>query len=144
MSLQSFLQTQSDRRKTFLRLAGDIESQLRDAYDRRFHAGKETQASVAEKLGINRSAVHRRLMGHTNMTIETIADMVWALGCKIVVKIDDAADDTNHPVKTADQCLQLKPLSSAVTDGNLVDDGGSFKFDPKKMSAIQSPSLQAI
>jgi hypothetical protein len=34
-------------------------------------------------------------MGHTNMTIETIADMVWALGCKINVKITDAQDNTN-------------------------------------------------
>lgn len=78
------------RRQTYLRLASDIESQLRDAYDRRFTAGDATQSSVADKLGINRSAVHHRLMGHTNMTIETIADMVWALGCNISVNITDA------------------------------------------------------
>jgi hypothetical protein len=77
----------------FLRLAGEIESQLRDAYDRRFRAGEETQTTLAKKLDIDRSAIHRRLMGRTNMTIETIADMVWALDCKIGVKIQDAIQD---------------------------------------------------
>jgi plasmid maintenance system antidote protein VapI len=66
---------------------------LRDAYDRRFRAGEETQTTLAKKLDIDRSAVHRRLMGRTNMTTETIADMVWALDCKIGVKIQDARQD---------------------------------------------------
>jgi hypothetical protein len=75
------------RRRVFLALSGQIESQLRDAYDRMFQAGLATQSSLAQKLGVNRSAVHRRLMGHTNMTIETIADMVWALDHAITVRI---------------------------------------------------------
>lgn len=106
--MQSFQSNLSGRRKTFLRLAGDIESQLRDAYDRRYRAGEDTQASIADKLGINRSAVHHRLTGRTNMRTETIADMVWALGCKISILITDAAADTNHPIPTSDQKIELK------------------------------------
>jgi len=90
MYLQSFRTKINDRRCLFLLLANQIESQLRDASDRRFRDSQVTQSSLAEKLGINRSAVHRRLTGRTNMTIETIADMVLALGCSIKVDIHDA------------------------------------------------------
>jgi hypothetical protein len=79
----------SPRRAKFLSLAGQIESQLRDAYARKYCKGEVTQTSIANKLGINRSAVHHRLMGRTNMTIETIADMVWALDHDITVRIYD-------------------------------------------------------
>jgi hypothetical protein len=87
--LPSSRRTHDARRKMFLYLSGQIEGQLRDAYDRLFHAGLATQASIAKKLGVDRSAVHHRLMGHTNMTIETIADMVWALDHTIKVEIFD-------------------------------------------------------
>jgi hypothetical protein len=73
----------------FLRLSGQIEGQLREAYDRKFKAGLATQSSLAAKLGVNRSAIHHRLMGHTNMTTESIADMVWALDHDIKVEIFD-------------------------------------------------------
>lgn len=79
----------------FLKLAGMIESQLRDAYARRHEAGRLNQASVARELGVNRSVVHNRLTGRSNMTIETIADMVWALGHDIDVKIVDPDQKTD-------------------------------------------------
>jgi DNA-binding phage protein len=81
------------RRAMFLSLAGQIEGQLREAYARKYDAGRLNQSSVADKLGINRSAVHHRLTGRTNMTIETIADMVWALEHDIVVQIFDPHDN---------------------------------------------------
>jgi len=110
------------RRQTYLRLASEIESQLRDAYDRRFVAGEATQSSLAKALDIDRSAIHRRLMGHTNMTIETIADMVWALGCKIAVKISDVNDaEQNHPIendaKESKPKIESKPSSGTIDLG---------------------------
>ena len=92
------------RRAMFLSLASQIESQLREAYARKYANGHTTQSSLATKLGINRSAVHHRLMGRTNMTIETIADMVWALEHDITVNIYDPLElldpvPSNLPVK---------------------------------------------
>jgi hypothetical protein len=78
----------------FLKLASQIEGQLREAYDCQYQAGLATQASVAKKLGIDRATVHRRLTGQTNMTMETNADMVWALDYAINVKIFDPAHAT--------------------------------------------------
>jgi hypothetical protein len=87
--LESFRTKINARRQMFLLLAGEIERQLREAYDRKFRAGEANQSSLADKLGIDRSAVNRRLTGRVNMTTETIADMVWALDQSISVKIFD-------------------------------------------------------
>jgi hypothetical protein len=38
----------------FLYLSGQIEGQLREAYDRLFQAGLATQSSIAKKLGVDR------------------------------------------------------------------------------------------
>jgi plasmid maintenance system antidote protein VapI len=78
----------------FLRLAGEIEGQLREAYHHRFQAGQVNQLSLAERLEVGRSVISRRLNGQTNMTIETIADMAWALDLHVEVTFRDkrAAD----------------------------------------------------
>jgi hypothetical protein len=85
--VRSFRTKVEPRRQVFLSLISEIERQLREVYDARFRAGVLTQSSIAEKLGVNRSAINRRLTGRTNMTVETLADMVWALECEIDVKI---------------------------------------------------------
>lgn len=96
--MRSFKHQPANRRQVFLALSGQIESQLRDAYAKCHEAG-ETQASLARLLGVDRSTVHKRLTGRRNMTIETIADMVWALGHCIKVSIFDPSEDkTNHYV----------------------------------------------
>jgi plasmid maintenance system antidote protein VapI len=108
----------------FLNLSAQIEGQLRDAYDRKFEASLATQSSLAKKLGINRSAVHKRLMGHTNMTTETIANMVWALDHAIKVEIYDLALDAgqnfsiSQPEDTK-SAKQLPPDHIGTTSGKL-------------------------
>jgi hypothetical protein len=95
--MRTFRTKIDSRRQTFLVLIAEIERQLREAYDRKFRAGEATQSSLASKLGINRSVVHRRLTGRSNMTVETIADMVWALDQTISIKISDVmADDGSN------------------------------------------------
>ena len=111
--MPSSRRTHDARRKMFLYLSGQIEGQLREAYDRLFQAGLASQASVAKKLGVDRSAIHRRLMGHTNMTVETIADMVWALDHAIKVEIVDpqtAKQQSNYFIAPSDK--QIVPRSN--------------------------------
>ena len=85
----------------FLKLSGMIEGQLRDAYAKKYEAGTLNQSSLAQRLGVNRSAVHHRLTGETNMTIETIADMIWGLDHDIELKIFDPQDSTkNHSIES--------------------------------------------
>jgi hypothetical protein len=98
--VRSFQVSRDLRREVYLALAGAIESQLRDAYARRNEAGLCTQSSLAEKLDVNRSAVHRRLTGQTNMTIRSLADMVWALDHCISLEIFDPGSrvGSNEPL----------------------------------------------
>ena len=96
--MRSFRNQPSNRRAVYLDLVGSIEGQLRDAYAKRHARGLDTQASVAAKLGVHRSAVNRRLTSQTNMRLDTVADMAWALGQSVVVKIFDPAETpTNAP-----------------------------------------------
>lgn len=86
------------RRQIYLALVAKVESQLRDMFTARSEECGLTQAAIAEKLNIHRSAVTRRLNGRSNMTLETVADMVWAVGGCIDVDIYDPASrpDRNH------------------------------------------------
>ena len=108
----SFRTQTDERRGLYLRLSGDIERQLRDAYDRRFKAGETTQSSLAATLDVNRSVIHRRLTGRSNMRISTIADMVWGLGHNINVSIypNDEITISNSPTAP----LQEAPLSAEI------------------------------
>jgi transcriptional regulator with XRE-family HTH domain len=117
--LQSFRTKIDARRQTFLVLVGEIERQLREAYDRKFRAREATQSSLANKLGINRSAVNRRLTGRTNMTIETLADMVWALDQSVSVKIFDPTEfqGLNNMFKP-----QSAPVAPKATPGTPIQD----------------------
>lgn len=94
IEVRSFKRTPDNRRSVYLNLAGSIESQLREAYAKRHEKDGTSQSAVAARLGVDRSVVNRRLTGRTNMRIDTIADMVWALGHCIKVEIFDP-DETN-------------------------------------------------
>lgn len=89
--MPSSRRTTDPRRIAFLALAAQIETQLREAFERQHKKGNVSQSDLSKKLGVNRSAIHRRLMGQVNMTTETIADMVWALDLAINVRIYDPA-----------------------------------------------------
>ncbi len=127
--MRSFKRKSDNRRQVFLALSSQIESQLRDAYAKRHEQG-ETQTSVARRLGVDRSTVNKRLTGQRNMTIETIADMVWALGHCIKINIfDPSENNTNHHI--------IVPQHSAVVSfaQDNVDCVGAIKLTPSNSPA---------
>lgn len=94
--MPSSRQAPDPRRLMFLKLSSLIEAQLREAYARKHEKEGLSQSEIARILGVDRSAIHNRLSGKTNMTIETIADMVWALGHDVQVNIFDPCDFSPH------------------------------------------------
>src|SRR2546423_1434876 len=86
----------SNRRQVYLALASSIDGQLRDAYAKRHAAGLDNQTTIANKIGVHRSAINRRLLGKTNMATDTLADMVWALGYCIDVLIYDPYEHSSN------------------------------------------------
>jgi DNA-binding phage protein len=50
-----------------------------------------TQQSIAQKLGVNRSVIHRMLKGEANLTLRSVAEIAWALGWEIDFTLKRAA-----------------------------------------------------
>lgn len=88
-----FQRRPSARRRVFLNLIAEIEGGLRAAFIRWSRENNENQSGLADRLGINRSIVSRRLTGRVNLTIATIADMVWAMGYCIRIVIFHPRDE---------------------------------------------------
>jgi hypothetical protein len=115
-------QQPSKRHEVYLNLSGSIDSQLRDAYAKRHDCGIETQQVLGDKLGVGRYVINRRLLGKTNMTIKTLAEMVWGLGQCIKVDIfnpydrpsNEALVISEHAVPTDGTVIGVTSINSAT------------------------------
>lgn len=137
--MRSFRDRHSARKKVFLSLSGSIGSQLRDEFAKKNEKGLITQTSIAEKLGVNKSVVNRRLTGQVNMTEETLADMVWALGCCIKVEIFDPVDrpGLNHPLAP-----EIEIYSSTTPDNNIENTSIRNTITASRTAQIRMSKLQ--
>lgn len=125
----------SNRRQVYLALSAKIEGELRDLYAKRNLAGDETQASLAEKLNVNRSVINKRLTGHRNITLETLADMVWVLGGCIDVEIFDPKDRPSNAPRVVPDYHGIESATS---------DTGTLKVETANQIAWSAPSSNKI
>lgn len=65
------------------RKAGRFIHRVQKELQNAFVASGMKQQEIAEKLGVNRSVVNKRLLGEANLTLRTIADLAWAMGADI-------------------------------------------------------------
>jgi len=102
MSGNSYRPQVSLRRRTFSRLVGDIHQELARVMTKK---PSVTKAEIARRLGVDRSLVTRRLNGTSNMTLETLADLAWAMDQKIEIRLSDRAKTafSNSATATTDQ-----------------------------------------
>ena len=85
------------RRRSYLRLIGELESQLHKAYEEEHGTSGLTFADIARKLGCHKSFITRKMNGTSNMTLETLADLVFALRRRITIQmVETEAEDGNH------------------------------------------------
>jgi transcriptional regulator with XRE-family HTH domain len=114
------------RRKTYIRLIGDITHQLNTALHEENERRGLTRTQVAEVLGTNKSFVTRKLDGRSNMTLETLADLAYALDRVVSVELRsrEKRPGSNNPVV------------SASTTGT----GEPAKIEPPKPILITTPS----
>ena len=119
-SLMPFQKRPTARRRVFLSLAAEIDNGLRAAYGARFEQGRTNQTRLAEKIGVHRSVIHRRLTGRMNLTLQSIADLVWGLDWGVTVRFFDpeavSGDNTvlalASPLARAQEPPSEKPLST--------------------------------
>lgn len=84
------------------------------------------QQQVADKLGIHKSIVARRLSGHGNLTLRSIADLAWALDHDIEFRLKPrtvvVSGNEHHMPEVIP--LVVKPVAPAIVSG--VQHGGIF------------------
>lgn len=85
--MRSFRIPKDDRRRIYLSLVDSVEGRLRELFAKRHEETGLTQAALADKLDVDRSVITRRLKGAENMTLKTVADLVWAMGGCVEVEI---------------------------------------------------------
>ena len=83
----SFRSKIDKRRQTYIRLLGEIAHALNKALDEEHAQRGLTQADIARMLGKQKSFVSRKLSGDTNMTLETLADLAYALDRPVRVSL---------------------------------------------------------
>lgn len=57
------------------RFIGAAHDELRAAFEK---SGK-TQQEIADRLGVDKAVINRRLKGTENLTLRTLAEMAWAI-----------------------------------------------------------------
>src|SRR5690349_5279625 len=67
------------RRRSYLRLISEIKHALAQALAEEHAERGLTMAEMARTLEVDRSHISRKLSGDTNMTLETLADLAYAL-----------------------------------------------------------------
>lgn len=67
------------RRRTYVRLVGKIQNALNQALAEEHEKRNLTRTGMATVLGTNKSFVTRKMNGTSNMTLETLADLAFAL-----------------------------------------------------------------
>lgn len=105
MTSSSPTSSASARRRTFVRLIGEIRHALNQALTEECHARGLTKADIARALGKDKSFVSKKLGGTSNMTLETLADLAFAMNrpVKVQVPARPPLASGNHLTRFEDQ-----------------------------------------
>jgi hypothetical protein len=83
----SFSLNVTPRRRAYVRLIGDIQRALNLALSEEHAKRGLTRKMIADLLGKNKSVVTRKFSGSGNMTLETLADLAYALDRPVKIEI---------------------------------------------------------
>lgn len=62
---------------------GLVGRAIQDALiEHRVHVGPLTQQEIARRLGVGRSQVNKLIGGSANMTLSSLAELLWAMECQ--------------------------------------------------------------
>jgi transcriptional regulator with XRE-family HTH domain len=98
----------SPRRRTYVRLIGEIRHALNQALTEEHSMRGLTKADIARLLGKDKSFVTKKLGGESNMTLETLADLAFAMNRPVKVVMPSRARSGNNQPLDSD----IKPQTS--------------------------------
>lgn len=84
-----------------------------------------SKADVARKLGTSRANVTQTLSGNRNCTLDSLADLAWACGQRMVVRFEPlrAGEFISTPMHVVQNNVRILPMSlePQVAAGGLVE-----------------------
>lgn len=77
----------SDRSRKAGRFITRVHREIQKAFAEVSSSTGMTQRELAEKVGVDRSTMNKRLLGEANLTLRTVAELAWALDRDIDFKL---------------------------------------------------------
>lgn len=116
MTSSSTASSASARRRTFVRLIGEIRHALNQALTEEYEARGLTKADIARDLGKDKSFVTKKLGGTSNMTLETLADLAFAMNRPVKIQMP-----ARLPLDGSNQVTSLEDQRTNPSTSNLLD-----------------------
>lgn len=89
-----------NRSRTVGRFIGHVRSELQRAFLVEKATRKLSFQGLASLLNINRSVVHRQIMGVENMTLRSVAELAWAMGWEPAFSLKKQQTTGNYFIAT--------------------------------------------
>lgn len=102
------------RRRTYVRLIGEIHEALNQALAEEHQTRGLTKADIARLLGKNRAFVTRKLNGSSNMTLETLADLAYALNRPVRLSLPERVIGAGSNARAGDPQVVTKSDQPAL------------------------------
>lgn len=83
----SFSLKTDPRRRSYVRLIGEIQRALNGALEEEHAKRGLTRKAIADILKKNKSVITRKFSGEGNMTLETLADLAYALDRPVKISL---------------------------------------------------------
>lgn len=102
------------------RFVADVGRALQEALVARKGIEHLSQKEIAERLGVNRSAVNRCFSGYRNLSLETLAELCWAMDVEPTLHLEQllAKDNGNFPCFVKDTEVSRPEPSTRSSNAN--------------------------
>lgn len=108
------------------RTVADVGADLQALFAKRRTDAGLTMQDVADKLGVDRSRVHRCLSGHNNLTLATLGELIHALGGTLL-----------HEIVPSEEKDEWKLVRVVVNKGTRSSSIGSYEFHEQTKNVCQ-------
>jgi transcriptional regulator with XRE-family HTH domain len=91
-----------------------------------------TQADVARTIGVNRSVIHRELMGQKDITLGRVGELASAMGRKAFIEFRELTQSAGQNIDLEQEPLTTKADYSFADPSEEIassDDEAAFEFD---------------
>lgn len=114
----------SKRRRTYIRMLGEIQHVLLEALEEESRDRGLTRAEMARSIGKNKSFVTRKLSGDSNMTLQSLADLAFSLDRPVKVNLPSRHAQISSNRTVANPATSETPAAISVkpfaTTGDMI------------------------